>query len=98
MDGVNIGKTGKYSNEKAVLAQRVGRLNSEQLEFVYQVTSDNKFISEMKKLSVGNAIKHISLKQIADYSFLAPISQEEQGELEISSIKLIRPSPFISVS
>ncbi|WP_019412889.1 restriction endonuclease subunit S [Paenisporosarcina sp. TG20] len=81
MDGVNIGKTGKYSNEKAVLAQRVGRLNSEQLEFVYQITSSNKFVSEMNKLSVGNAIKHISLKQISDYSFSAPISEEEQEKI-----------------
>lgn len=81
MDGANIGKTGKYSNEKAVLAQRVGRLNSEQLEFVYQITSSNKFVSEMNKLSVGNAIKHISLKQISDYSFLAPISEEEQERI-----------------
>lgn len=81
MDGVNIGKTGKYSNEKAVLAQRVGRLNSEQLEFVYQITRSDKFVSEMNKLSVGNAIKHISLKQISDYSFSAPISEEEQEKI-----------------
>jgi type I restriction enzyme S subunit len=81
MDGVNIGKTGKYSNEKAVLAQRVGRLNSEQLEFVFQITCSNKFVSEMNKLSVGNAIKHISLKQISDYSFSAPMSEEEQEKV-----------------
>jgi len=81
MDGVNIGKTGKYSNEKAILAQRVGRINSEQIEFLYQVTKNNQFISEMKKLSVGNAIKHISLKQISDYSFGAPIDEEEQAKI-----------------
>ena len=81
MDGVNIGKTGKYSNEKAVLAQRVGRLNSEQFEFIYQVTNNNKFLSEMNKLSVGNAIKHISLKQISDYSFEAPINKVEQKKI-----------------
>ena len=83
MDGVNIGKTGKYSNEKSVLAQRVGRLNSEQLEFIYQVTNDNKFLTEMNKLSVGNAIKHISLKQISDYSFAAPINEKEQEKIGI---------------
>ena len=83
MDGVNIGKTGKYSNEKAVLAQRVGRLNSEQFEFIYQVTNNSKFLSEMNKLSVGNAIKHISLKQISDYSFAAPINEEEQEKIGI---------------
>lgn len=81
MDGVNIGKSGKFSNEKAVLAQRVGRLNSEQLEFIYQITTNNKFVSEMNKLSVGNAIKHISLKQISDYSFSAPINEEEQEKI-----------------
>lgn len=81
MDGVNIGKTGKFSNEKAVLAQRVGRLNSEQLEFIYQITSSNNFVSEMNKLSVGNAIKHISLQQISEYAFLAPISEEEQEKV-----------------
>lgn len=81
MDGVNIGKTGKYSNEKAVLAQRVGRLNSEQIDFVYQITSSNKFVSEMNKLSVGNAIKHISLKHISDYSFSAPTSKREQEKI-----------------
>ncbi|WP_083249507.1 restriction endonuclease subunit S [Planococcus maritimus] len=78
MDGVNIGETGKIKHEKAVLAQRVGRLNSDQIEFVYQITKIDKFILEMNKLSVGNAIKHISLKQIAEYSFLAPILKEEQ--------------------
>ena len=83
MDGVNIGKTGKYSNKKAVLAQRVGRLNSKQLEFIYQVTNNNRFLSEMNKLSVGNAIKHISLKQISDYSFAAPINEKEQEKIGI---------------
>ena len=78
MDGVNIGKTGKFKHEKAVLAQRVGRLNSDQVEFIYQITKMNKFILEMKRLSVGNAIKHISLKQIAEYSFFAPVLKEEQ--------------------
>lgn len=88
MDGVNIGQTGKFSNEKAVLAQRVGRLNSRQLEFVYQITSSNRFVSEMNKLSVGNAIKHISLKQISDYSFSAPTSEEEQRKIGIFFIHL----------
>ena len=35
----------------------------------------------MNKLSVGNAIKHISLKQISDYSFSAPTSKEEQEKI-----------------
>jgi len=41
MDGVNIGKTGKFKHEKAVLAQRVGRLNSDQVEFIFQITKMN---------------------------------------------------------
>lgn len=81
MDGVNIGKTGKYSNEKAVLAQRVGRLKSDQLDFIYQITSNNKFISEMNRISVGNAIKHISLSQISKYSFMAPVCIDEQAKI-----------------
>lgn len=81
MDGANIGVTGKYSNDKAVLAQRVGRLNSKQIEFIYQVTKSSRFIAEMNKLSVGNAIKHISLNQISNYSFMAPVSEEEQEKI-----------------
>ena|SRR5690625_4560456 len=80
MDG-NVGITAKYSNEKAVLAQRVGRLNSEQIDFVFQVTQNLKFIEEMNKISVGNIIKHISLKQISDYLFMAPIDEEEQQKI-----------------
>lgn len=81
MDGVNIGKTGRYSNEKAVLAQRVGRLKSEQHDFIYQITSSSKFIAEMNRISVGNAIKHISLSQISNYSFMAPVSTDEQAKI-----------------
>lgn len=81
MDGVNIGKTGRYSNEKAVLAQRVGRLRSDQHDFIYQVTSNNKFITEMNRISVGNAIKHISLSQISNYSFMAPVCTDEQFKI-----------------
>src|SRR5699024_10604431 len=81
MDGVNIGETGKFSDENAVLAQRVGRLNSDQIEFVYQITKINKFSLQMHRISVGNAIKHISLKQIAEYSFYAPTSKEEQQKI-----------------
>lgn len=78
MDGVNIGKTGRYSNNMAVLAQRVGRINSEQFEFIYQITKSPKFISTMNQISVGNAIKHISLQQIADYTFMAPTEVAER--------------------
>ncbi|EHZ6143694.1 TPA: restriction endonuclease subunit S [Listeria innocua] len=72
MDGVNLGKTAMYSNANALLAQRVGRIKSNQLEFIYQITSSNTFLRTMQTLSVGNAIKHISLKQISEYSSLGP--------------------------
>ncbi|ELX6932697.1 restriction endonuclease subunit S [Listeria monocytogenes] len=72
MDGVNLGKTAMYSNANALLAQRVGRIKSNQLEFIYQITSSNTFLRTMQTLSVGNAIKHISLKKISEYSSLGP--------------------------
>ncbi|MBC1393198.1 restriction endonuclease subunit S [Listeria innocua] len=72
MDGVNLGKTAMYSNANALLAQRVGRIKSNQLEFIHQITSSNTFLKTMQTLSVGNAIKHISLKQISEYSSLGP--------------------------
>nr|WP_245987320.1 restriction endonuclease subunit S [Vagococcus elongatus] len=81
MDGVNLGKTAKYSNEKALLAQRVGRIQSDQLEFIYQVTVNPTFLSAMRTLSVGNAIKHISLKQISDYTSFVPNSKDEQSKI-----------------
>lgn len=81
MDGVNIGKVGRYSNDKAVLAQRVGRLNSNQLDFVYALVINPQFREQMNKLSVGNAIKHISLKQISEYSICIPNSSEEQKNI-----------------
>ncbi|OJG55466.1 hypothetical protein RV06_GL001909 [Enterococcus haemoperoxidus] len=81
MDGVNLGKTAMYSDDKALLAQRVGRIKSNQLEFIYQITSSNTFLTVMRKLSVGNAIKHISLKQISDYSSIVPKDIVEQQKI-----------------
>lgn len=81
MDGVNLGKSAKFSNSKALLAQRVGRIKSNQLEFIYQITSSNTFLSKMRTLSVGNAIKHISLKQISDFSSLVPKDTTEQKKI-----------------
>lgn len=80
MDGVNLGKTAMYSNEKALLAQRVGRIQAQNLDFIFQVTNSSNFLSTMRKLSVGNAIKHISLKQISDYTVYSP-SNEEQAQI-----------------
>ncbi|GMB99836.1 hypothetical protein K2F_00960 [Enterococcus thailandicus] len=81
MDGVNLGKSAIFSNSKALLAQRVGRIKSNQLEFIYQITSSNTFLSKMRMLSVGNAIKHISLKQISDFSSLVPKDTTEQQKI-----------------
>ena len=80
MDG-NVGRVGKYSDDNAVLAQRVARLNSKQFEFVYQITRKSQFISKMNEVSVGNIIKHISLKQISDYLFMAPKDKKEQQKI-----------------
>lgn len=81
MDGVKIGTTGKFRDDKAVLAQRVGRINSKEIDFIYQITKNEKFKNEMNKISVGNAIKHISLGQISNYTFFAPVSAEEQRKI-----------------
>ena len=81
MDGVNIGKTGRYQNKFAVLAQRVGRLESSELDFMYQITQNDKFSNTMKTLSVGNAIKHISLKQISEYTLLVPLEDFEKRRI-----------------
>lgn len=81
MDGAKIGSTGRFTNNKAVLAQRVGRLNSDQIDFIYQITKSKKFVVEMNKISVGNAIKHISLDQISNYTFFAPSNDEEQAKM-----------------
>ncbi|HCM90005.1 MULTISPECIES: restriction endonuclease subunit S [Vagococcus] len=78
MDGVNLGKTALYSNEDALLAQRVGRIQSSCLDFIFQLTINRTFLIKMQTLSVGNAIKHISLSQISNYSAMVPKTDEEQ--------------------
>ena len=81
MDGVHIGKSGRYSDDNSVLAQRVARIRSENISFVDQVIQRNSFLRKMNKLSVGNAIKHISLKNISDYSLMAPTESEEKNNI-----------------
>ncbi|MFR0592734.1 restriction endonuclease subunit S [Limosilactobacillus mucosae] len=78
MDGVNIGKASLFSDSSAVLAQRVGRINSTQLDFIFSVINNSDFVNTMRSLAVGNAIKHISLRQISSYVFRSPISIKEQ--------------------
>lgn len=81
MDGVNIGKVGRYTDSKAVLAQRVGRLTGKGLPFVFQLVDNSQFLAEMNKIAVGNAIKHISLKQIANYTICVPKSDIEKVKI-----------------
>lgn len=83
MDGANIGVVGRYSNDKAVLAQRVGRLTSASLPFVLQVTKSPKFRIRMQQIAVGNAIKHISLKQISNYICTTPPTTEESVRIGV---------------
>lgn len=78
MDGVNIGKVGRFSDSKAVLAQRVGRLKSNNMDFIFTLVDNEKFLTAMNKVSVGNAIKHISLKQISEYKVFVPIEAEQE--------------------
>lgn len=88
MDGVNIGKVKRYSNANAVLAQRVGRLNAKNIDFIFSIVDTSSFINKMQNLAVGNAIKHISLKQISGYTFKSPVSEDEQNKIGRLFIKL----------
>ncbi|MCB5221746.1 restriction endonuclease subunit S [Lactiplantibacillus pentosus] len=83
MDGANIGQTGVYNDKHAVLAQRVGRIVASQTNFVYQIVHNSKFIRTMNIKSVGNAIKHISLKQIGDYNSFIPLEKLEREKIGI---------------
>lgn len=80
MDG-DVAKTGRFSSDKSVIAQRVGRVTAKQIEFIYQVTKRQHFIQTLDNLAVGNIIKHISLKQIEEYTFYAPSSENEQQKI-----------------
>lgn len=79
MDGT-VGRTAKVADEKLILAQRVGRLipfiNA---EFLYQWLNTGKFFKDMKDLSHGGTIKHISLKEIGSYTAYLPKSEAEQS-------------------
>ena len=80
MDG-EVGITGRFSDEKALLAQRVARIEGDNLEFLYQFTKRKQFIRDMDNISVGNIIKHISLNQIRDYIIKVPKQIEEQEKI-----------------
>lgn len=80
MDG-EVGITGRFSDEKALLAQRVARIEGDNLEFLYQFTKRKQFIRDMDNISVGNIIKHISLNQIRDYIIKVPKQIEEQQKI-----------------
>lgn len=83
MDG-NVGRSAKVINNNQILAQRVCRLIAkEDKEFLYQLLNTGRFSQSMKKASHGGTIKHISLNEIGEYTFLAPPSIEEQEKIGI---------------
>ena len=78
MDGT-VGRTAKVADKKLILAQRVGRLIPNiNAEFLYQWLNTGSFFNNMKDLSHGGTIKHISLKDIGSYTAYLPKDNEEQ--------------------
>ena len=81
MDGT-VGRTAKVADEKLILAQRVGRLIPNiNAEFLYQWLNTGKFFKDMKDLSHGGTIKHISLKEIGSYTAYLPKDEAEQVKI-----------------
>ncbi|MCI6653182.1 MAG: restriction endonuclease subunit S [Ruminococcus sp.] len=81
MDGT-VGRTAKVADEKLILAQRVGRLIPKiNAEFLYQWLNTGKFFEDMKDLSHGGTIKHISLKEIGSYTAYLPKDEAEQVKI-----------------
>lgn len=78
MDG-SVGRTAKVCDENQILAQRVGRLVAKSdSEFLYQALNTGAFLEAMSTISHGGTIKHISLKEIGEYVFVAPSNAKEQ--------------------
>ena len=81
MDG-SVGRTAKVRDENQILAQRVGRLVAKSdSEFLYQILNTGAFLKLMTTISHGGTIKHISLKEIGEYAFIAPSNMEEQKKI-----------------
>lgn len=81
MDGT-VGRTAKVADNGLILAQRVGRLIPiNNAEFLYQWLNTGKFFNDMKDLSHGGTIKHISLKEIGSYTAYIPTNEEEQCKI-----------------
>ncbi len=81
MDGT-VGRTAKVICSNQIIAQRVGRLIAkDNSEFLYQSLNTGDFSKEMKKVSHGGTIKHISLTEISDYAMFVPATVEEQTKI-----------------
>ena len=81
MDGT-VGRTAKVVDDNMILAQRVARLvANKNTEFVYQLLNQGSFFNEMKKVSHGGTIKHISLNEISNYSATVPSNDIEQQKI-----------------
>ena len=81
MDGT-VGRTAKVICSNQIIAQRVGRLIAkDNSEFLYQSLNTGDFSKEMKKVSHGGTIKHISLTEISDYEMFVPATVEEQTKI-----------------
>lgn len=90
MDGSRVGKNRAIVQEKdlpAVLAQRVAclRAKSERFdqEYIKHIIMSSSFEKYVESIKTGTSIPHISLKQISDFKFKAPILEEQ---IKISSI------------
>ena len=81
MDGT-VGRTAKVAEEGQILAQRVGRITSnEDVEFLYQWLSTGTFSKAMSDISNGGTIKHISLDEIRSFISLIPESIKEKKQI-----------------
>lgn len=84
MDGVKIGNIAYFSDDKALLAQRVGRIQSTKnsdFYYLFSILINKDFKNVMKKKAVGNAIKHISLKDIKKYTRYFSENKVEQQKI-----------------
>jgi len=84
MDGSRVGKNRAIVNQidlPAILAQRVACLRSNSRfsqDYIRYVIMSSEFENYVKSIKTGTSIPHISLKQISEFTFLAP-SLEEQN-------------------
>lgn len=82
MDG-NIGKNIARVNteEPLLIAQRVACVRAKQgysQEYIYGILRSNTFYQYISKCTTGTSIQHVSLQQIADFSFPFHNQTEQQ--------------------